>query len=229
MLTFFFAFFSSTTDVELQSVIPGEGRSVMGRIASRVSSKGMMPPLIAAAALFVFLAGDASVYKARQSGKDGGKSGKGGNPFDAYSDAGETETMTDEFTQSMATVSIKADQVQGRAEWDMALEEESHAKMSTISEEARDPDLASFFEGDAQQPTNEDNSQYSIEDFVNEAEKNLLGVRIRYPSTEGQQPSTNDTDVEQPNNVEMSTALVPAPPSAILPAASSAIVSRTSL
>lgn len=205
--------YRSTSAVELESVIPGNGRSVMGRIADRVSSKGMAAPLIGAAALMVFLAGGAGLYKARQNRNDGGKAGK----FDSNTLAGETQTMTDEFT--MKTVIVKG-LGQGKGEW------EQTAAPPPASTEARDPDLDGLMEDNSQQLTNEDTSEYSIEDFVNEAERTLLGARIRYP-TEGYATPLNSTNAEQLDVVETSTALVTAPPSAIVPA--SAVTSRASL
>lgn len=189
----------------------------MGRIADRVSSKGMAGPLIGAAALMVFLAGGATLYKARKNGDEGGK---GGKLFDSNTLSDETQTMTDEFTHAMKTVSIETGQAQGRGEW------ENIATTQPISEETRDPDLDGLMEDDSQNLSIEDKSQFSIEDFVNEAERNLLGARIRYP-TEGQQSSLNGTDAAQSDVVETSTALVTAPPSAIVPA--SEISSRTTL
>ena len=209
--------YSSTSAVELESVIPGDGRSVMGKIADRVSSKGMAGPLIGAAALMVFLAGGATLYKARQHRNE---DGKGGKLFDSNTLSDETQTMTDEFTHAMKTVTIETAHDQDRGDW------ENTAARQPIAKETRDPDLDGLMEDDSQNLSNEDKSQYSIEDFVNEAERNLLGARIRYP-TEGQQSSLNSTDVGQSKVVETSTALVTAPPSAIVSA--SEISSRTAL
>ena len=195
-------------------MIPGNGRSgIMGKIADRVSSKGMAAPLIGAAALMVFLAGGVGLYKARQQRNDGGKGGK----FDSNTLSGETQTMTDEFTMKTVTVGR---QVQGDGEW------ETTAILPPVSEEARDPDLDGLMEDTSQQLSTEDKSEYSIEDFVNEAERNLLGARIRYP-TEGQASSLNSTNEKQLDVVETSTALVTAPPSAIVPA--SEVAARSSL
>lgn len=190
----------------------------MGTVINRVSTKGMLPPLVAAATVFVFLAAGAAVYKGRNSNDYEDIEGKG---FDGFSQ-GDTATTMDDYSNDIRTVTVKTKTKIGSPGWDLALNDESEARLSAISERSVDPDLVGFDFFDDEPPTspnpNEEHSQYSIEDFVDEAERNLLGVRIRYPSE-----SKNSTDIEKPaitngERQETSTALVPAPPSSMVPA-----------
>jgi len=192
-----------------------EGRSVVGTVINRVSTKGMMPPLISAATLFVVLAAGVAIYKTRNS--DGYKDVKG-KPFDGVSH-GDTATTMDDYTNCVRTVSITTKTKIGSPGWDLSLNDESEARLSAISERSVDPDLIGFDFFDDEPPTSpnshDGHSQYSIEDFVDEAERNLLGARIRYPSE-----SKNKTDppaTTSGEQQETSTALVPAPPSSIVP------------
>jgi len=209
--------------LELQTVVPGTGRGIIGSIGEGVSSNGMMPPLIAAALLCVVLAGGAAVYKYKYE-----KEGKNDKGLDFHSSSEETETMgetMEEFTQLNKTIAVNT--AQNQDTWEQqTLQDESRDRMSESERAAQDPDLARFsdvFDDDAPRSTrtNED-SQYSIEDFVNEAEKSLLGIRIRYS---GQDPpaDSKDADVEHLTDadaditIESCTALVPGHSSALLP------------
>lgn len=202
----------------------------MALFASRVASKGMVPPLIAAATIFAVLGVGAAVYRARHAA---GNDGMDEKAFDGFSSNGDTATTTDDFTTSMGALSVSTSTKRDKGGWDLALEEESNNKLSAISEESSvDPDLAGwseFFDSpDTTQPehSNEEHSQYSIEDFVNEAERSLLGVRIRYPSEPTKKLMGNNQTA--PDQNETSTSLVPLS-TAIVPAAPTSIVARTTI
>jgi hypothetical protein len=190
---------------------PGFGRSAF---ASRVSTSGTLSTFVGAAAIFVVLAGGAVAYSSSRSSSD-----VGGKAFDSFSRADTTAT-DDELTTSLGG-SIMSE----KRSWDLHLEGEPHnqTNLAPIAEEPMDPDLARFSEffdapdSPTRSTATEELSQYSIEDFVNEAERNLLGVRIRYP---GQTMQSND-ETESEDESEMSSALVLAPPSTLLPMFSS--------
>lgn len=220
--------FSTTTTATLQPVSRNQGRTVVGTI-SRVSTKGMLPPFMAAAAFCVLLAGGALAYKSRNSGGDGKDSNMKG--FDTFSRS-EATAMTDDYTHSLGSMSETSNRT--RRGWDLALEE-NQPNLSPITEHHLDPDLAGwndYFDSsngskDSDKSAGE-HSQYSIEDFVNEAERNLLGVRIRYPgqiATDGTKKTEEaaKTKLALPP-AETSTALVPVPPSTIVPTTSSSII-----
>lgn len=187
---------------------------------SRVATEGMLPPFMAAAAFCVVLAGATVAWKTRQQSSDSYSSNKvvGKSSFDSFSRGGDTAVTEDEFASSVGPLSMKRS-------WDLHVQEESHNQpnLAPISEEPIDPDLAhlsGFFDvpdSPTRSHVSEEQSQFSIEDFVNEAERSLLGVRIRYPGhARSSNDSVADSDQEE-GEQEMSTALVPAPPSAILP------------
>jgi hypothetical protein len=171
----------------------------------------MMPPLAAAAALFVVLAGGVVAFRSSRSDGD-----HGGKAFDSFS-RDDTVATDDEFT-----VSLGGSMVSEKRSWDLHLEGGTHnqTNLAPIAEEPMDPDLARFSDffdapdSPSRSTATEELSQYSIEDFVNEAERNLLGVRIRYP---GQTNQLTDEIDESGDDRRMTTALVPASPSALLP------------
>lgn len=162
--------FSSTTNVKLVRSTSNTGKNE----GSLRSARGLLPPLLAAATLFIALAGGAVLYKRRQANNDE----KG---IDNLSPFGEETTMND------CTVSLSSTSPDKRgtnmskedlAEELLLQEEENNSKPPPSQERAQE--LAGWNEFVEQKP--EENSQYSIEDFVEEAE-GLLGVRIRYPGS----------------------------------------------
>jgi hypothetical protein len=170
--------------VELQRTSPGAGRTAGGTLTGRISTRGVLPPVVAAATLLAVLAAGVVVYKKRQLNSSDRPPVKQLNFHNT--DEG---TMTDEWTESLDTISEKKGS--NLYSGDPSLEQETHNNsLSQIAEEARDPDLSGwseFFES-VDSNDGEKEEEYSIEDFVNEAERSLLGVRIRYP-TEPTKPS----------------------------------------
>ena len=173
----------------------------------------MMSPLMGAAAFCVLLAGGALAFKSSRSSENERKDGGMIKGFDTFTQSSATVMMVDDFTQ--APVSERSNRT--RRGWKVTVEE-NQPNLSPVTEHHLDPDLAGWNEyfdssnGSKESESDKssgEHSQISIEDFVNEAERNLLGVRIRYPDQES-----------RPN----STAIVPAPPSSMVPVPSSSIV-----
>lgn len=227
--------FSTITGARLVTTTP-IGRTVIGSIAKRVSTAKMLP-LMSLAGMFVLLAGGAAAYKSRNSSNEVGVEDKGLNAF-----GGDDPTVLDDYTVAMSNMSEKSGR--SRQTWDLTLEVEPQENLSPITEHHIDPDLAGWSEyfdssngsKDSDRSNLEEHSQYSIEDFVNEAERNLLGVRIRYPGESTSPPPEDCETGVSKNEMESSTSLVPAPSSAILnappsslvPAAPNAVVPHTS-
>lgn len=187
---------SSTSNVEFRRNTPGSGRNAGagGDLMNKVSSKGLIPPLVAAATLFVVLAGGAVMYKKKRSDM---QEMKGGQWLGV-----ETATMND-CTASLdtRTAAEKRGFSQNRQN------EASNDRSINIPEKEKqiDPDLqgwSEFFETAEERADHveEDKSQYSIEDFtefVNEQERSVLHARIRYPDTPASNTSTVSKDSER--------------------------------
>lgn len=185
---------------------------------------------MAAAAFCALLAGGAFAFKARQnnSAEKERNELKVMKTFDNFSRAAPTVLMADEFSQ--ASLSERSNRT--RRGWNVKVEE-SQPNLSPVTEQHLDPDLSGWNEyfdssnGSKESDKSSENSQYSVEDFVNEAERNLLGVRIRYPGhnpdgTEAQTRITSTAIVPAP-----SSSLVPAPSTSIVPAPSNSLVAAT--
>lgn len=181
---------------------------------------------MALAGMFVLLAGGAAAYKSRNSSSEFGVKGKGILPFR------DGPTVLDDYTAAMSNMSEKSSG--SRQTWDLRVEVEPHQNLSPITEHHIDPDLAGwsdYFDSSngskdcgSDKSNLEEHSQYSIEDFVNEAERNLLGVRIRYPGETALRPP-EDCEIRGRNNQrEPSAALAPAPSSVIAKAPPSSLV-----
>ena len=194
---------STTTVVDLEQELPGAGKH---SFVGRVSTRGIAGSLVGAAALCVMIAGGAMTYRSSRSGSD-----EGGKSFDSFSRC-DTVATEDELTASLGSSRISA-----KRSWDLQIEvePENQTNLAPISEEPMDPDLAHFSEffdspdSPTRSTTADELSQYSIEDFVNEAERNLLGVRIRYPGQTNQ--PNNDTDSGSGAESDKSTGFVAVP------------------
>lgn len=192
---------------------PGQGG--FGLTNPFTSSMDLMPPLAIAAALFLVLTGAATIYKYRNHERAKPPTGKN---MDSFSRGG---TATETFNDEGLSLNPELRFINTRGQEDVSecsLIETKQRMIDfqpVVEEATRNPDLAGwseFFESvePAAQMPNEDESLYSIEDFVLEAERSLLGARIRYPSERGEHASDPPAVAASgENNSDEGSAFIP--------------------